>query len=51
MKLNSCNILRTAYRFYIEICSDIGVVAITCDMVAAIYAGTIVEYGTKEQII
>lgn len=29
---------------------DMGVVATTCDVVAVIYAGTIVEYGTKEQI-
>ena len=29
---------------------DMGVVATVCDYVAVIYAGTIVEYGTKEQI-
>ena len=29
---------------------DMGVVAQVCDEVAVIYAGTIVEYGTKEQI-
>ena len=29
---------------------DMGVVAQTCDDVAVIYAGNIVEYGTKEQI-
>ena len=29
---------------------DMGVVATVCDEVAVIYAGTIVEYGTKEQI-
>ena len=29
---------------------DMGVVATTCDTVAVIYAGNIVEYGTKEQI-
>lgn len=29
---------------------DMGVVATTCDTVAVIYAGKIVEYGTKEQI-
>ncbi|MBR1919843.1 MAG: ABC transporter ATP-binding protein [Spirochaetales bacterium] len=29
---------------------DLGVVATVCDTVAVIYAGTIVEYGTKEEI-
>ncbi len=29
---------------------DMGVVATTCDDVAVIYAGSIIEYGTKEQI-
>ena len=29
---------------------DMGVVAQTCDQVAVIYAGNIIEYGTKEQI-
>ena len=29
---------------------DMGVVATVCDYVAVIYAGSIVEYGTKEQI-
>ncbi len=29
---------------------DMGVVATTCDDVAVIYAGNIIEYGTKEQI-
>ena len=29
---------------------DMGVIANTCDEVAVIYAGTILEYGTKEQI-
>lgn len=29
---------------------DMGVVATVCDEVAVIYAGTILEYGTKEQI-
>lgn len=29
---------------------DMGVVATTCDEVAVIYAGNIIEYGTKEQI-
>lgn len=29
---------------------DMGVVATVCDEVAIIYAGTIIEYGTKEQI-
>lgn len=29
---------------------DMGVVATTCDNVAVIYAGNIIEYGTKEQI-
>jgi len=34
----------------ILITHDLGVVAETCDMVAVIYAGKIVEYGTKEDI-
>jgi len=34
----------------ILITHDLGVVAETCDKVAVIYAGEIVEYGTKEQI-
>jgi oligopeptide/dipeptide ABC transporter ATP-binding protein len=34
----------------ILITHDMGVVAQTCDMVAVIYAGQILEYGTKEQI-
>jgi len=29
---------------------DMGVIASTCDDVAIVYAGTILEYGTKEQI-
>ena len=34
----------------ILITHDMGVVATHCDSVAVVYAGTIVEYGTKEQI-
>lgn len=34
----------------ILITHDLGIVAETCDMVAVIYAGKIVEYGTKEDI-
>ena len=34
----------------IFITHDLGVVAQTCDQVAVIYAGNIIEYGTKEQI-
>ncbi len=34
----------------ILITHDMGVVAMTCDNVAVVYAGTIVEYGSKEQI-
>jgi len=34
----------------ILITHDMGVVASQCDTVAVVYAGTIVEYGTKEQI-
>ena len=41
LKLNTSMILIT---------HDLGVVAETCDNVAVIYAGQIVEYGSKEQI-
>ena len=34
----------------IMITHDLGVVAEVCDTVAVIYAGEVVEYGTKEQI-
>ncbi len=34
----------------ILITHDLGIVAETCDMVAVVYAGNIVEYGTKEDI-
>lgn len=34
----------------ILITHDMGVIANTCDNVAIVYAGTILEYGTKEQI-
>lgn len=34
----------------ILITHDLGIVAETCDLVAVVYAGNIVEYGTKEDI-
>ena len=34
----------------LRITHDMGVVATTCDNVAVIYAGNIIEYGSKEQI-
>ncbi|MGM9606113.1 MAG: ABC transporter ATP-binding protein [Oscillospiraceae bacterium] len=49
--LNLINDLRQKYHTsMILITHDLGVVAQTCDNVAVIYAGKIVEYGTKEQI-
>ena len=43
--------LRNKYNMaMLLITHDMGVVAQTCDEVAVIYAGDIVEYGTKEQI-
>ena len=43
--------LRSKYNTsMLLITHDMGVVATTCDYVAVIYAGKIIEYGTKEQI-
>ena len=43
--------LQEKYRTsLLMITHDLGIVADICDYVAIIYAGTIVEYGTKEQI-
>lgn len=43
--------LRTKFNTsMILITHDLGVVAETCDKVAVIYAGEVVEYGSKEQI-
>ena len=43
--------LKQKYRMgMLLVTHDMGVVAQVCDEVAVIYAGTILEYGTKEQI-
>lgn len=49
--LDMINDLKREYgTSMIMITHDLGVVAEVCDAVAVIYAGRIVEYGTKEQI-
>jgi len=49
--LNLINDLKQKYNTsMLLITHDLGVVAQTCDKVAVIYAGQIVEYGTKEDI-
>lgn len=49
--LDMINGLKTKYNTaMIMITHDLGVVAEVCDDVAVIYAGEVVEYGTKEQI-
>jgi len=49
--LNLINDLKKKYNTsMLLITHDLGVVAQTCDKVAVIYAGRIVEYGTKEDI-
>ncbi len=49
--LDLINDLREKYNTaMLLITHDMGVVAQVCDEVAVIYAGSIVEYGTKEQI-
>lgn len=45
-----CNLQRKYKTSVIMITHDLGVVAETCDRVAIMYAGEIVEYGTLEQI-
>ena len=44
------NLKRERKTAMVMITHDLGVVATVCDEVAVIYAGSIVEYGTKEQI-
>ena len=49
--LNLINELKKKYdTSMLLITHDLGVVAQTCDKVAVVYAGKIVEYGTKEDI-
>lgn len=49
--LDLINELKTKYgTSLILITHDLGVIAETCDNVAVIYAGQIVEYGTKRQV-
>lgn len=49
--LEMINDLKKSYNTaMILITHDLGVVAETCDIVAVVYAGEIVEYGTKRQI-
>jgi peptide/nickel transport system ATP-binding protein len=49
--LDMINDLKKEYgTSMIMITHDLGVVAEVCDQVAVIYAGRVVEYGTKEQI-
>jgi peptide/nickel transport system ATP-binding protein len=49
--LDMINDLKVKYNTsMIMITHDLGVVAEVCDDVAVVYAGEIVEYGTKEQI-
>ncbi len=49
--LDLINALREKYKTsMILITHDLGVVAETCDNVAIVYAGEIVEFGSKEQI-
>ena len=45
-----CNLQRKYKTSVIMITHDLGVVAETCDKVAIMYAGELVEYGTVEQI-
>jgi peptide/nickel transport system ATP-binding protein len=45
-----CNLQRKYGTSVIMITHDLGVVAETCDKVAIMYAGEVVEYGTLEQI-
>lgn len=44
------NLKRVKNTAMILITHDLGIIAETCDLVAVVYSGQIIEYGTKEQI-